>query len=409
MWHRVDRDVPGAHQLGRRGQGPTPARLLFSGHQNGLADPVLACVTLSPQLHFFTRSDVFRRRAARWFLLRLNMMPIFRPIDRAKDMAERNKATFHAAQTRLESGATCGIFPEAGHLDERRIRRFRHGSARFISGALQRPGVRKRGLEIIPLHLDFERYAGYRTRARLSLGHPVRHDDIEGLSLDTGPARIQLSERMRQALIDTAVHLEDGDLYDAHLGVLRYMEGHFGGRVEPELIRRCGARLREAESDVLQDFRALMDGGMGHPRTSDELAAAGRIGAGRPTRMGPVAWRWPAWVVFRITTQWWAPIIEAAAERRVKAVAFRTTFSMPANMVAVCLTWGTLSALVGWVQGQGVAVPVTLLLLRVCQGMALPFEDALIDRRSERRARPHAEAAFLSNWCRPAVLEAEVR
>ena len=89
MWHRVGA-IEGENHLAYQGD-ERPARLLFSGHQNGLADPVLACVTLGPQLHFFTRADVFRKRAARWFLLRLNMMPIFRPIDKAEDMADRNR------------------------------------------------------------------------------------------------------------------------------------------------------------------------------------------------------------------------------------------------------------------------------------------------------------------------------
>ena len=122
MWHRVE--VEGLEHVQRRRRGTGPARLLFSGHQNGLADPVVACVSLPEQLHYFTRSDVFANPVARWFILRLNMMPMFRPIDRTRDMADRNRITFAAAHGRLDGGATCGIFPEAGHLDERRTRRF---------------------------------------------------------------------------------------------------------------------------------------------------------------------------------------------------------------------------------------------------------------------------------------------
>ena len=94
---------------------------------------------MDAQLHFFTRADVFRKPVWRWLLLRFNMMPVFRAIDRAPNMAERNKATFEAAHDRLEQGAVCGIFPEAGHLGERRIRRVRNVTARLIVGALHRP------------------------------------------------------------------------------------------------------------------------------------------------------------------------------------------------------------------------------------------------------------------------------
>lgn len=403
MWHRVDWDVQGAERLDRSSRGVTPARLLFGGHQNGLADPVLACVTLSPQLHFFTRSDVFRKKAARWFILRLNMMPIFRPIDRAPNMAERNKATFEAAQTRLEKGATCGIFPEAGHLDERRIRRFRHGSARFIAGALQRPEVRRRGLEIIPMHMDFERYSGYRTGARLTLGPPVEHADIEGLEDDTGGARIILSERMRSALISTGVHLEEGAVYDAHLAVLRFLEGHAAGRVDPSGIRAVGVELLRHEEEVLADFEGALAAGIGHPRSHDHFAAAGRLAAGRATRLLPMAWRFPAWLVFISTTGWWPPIIAAEAERRVKSMAFRTTFSIPAHMVAVMLTWTVLAAAVSLVMGHAALFPAGLLGLRACQWCGLPFEDARIDRRLERQTGEFMALPFIRKWCSPAL------
>ena len=113
LFHRIDRSVEGAEHLSNP-EGKDPARLLFSGHQNGLADPILACVLLPPQIHFFTRGDVFRHPLARALLLRLNMMPIFRPKDRLDDMADRNRATFSAAHSRLENGATCGIFPRPG-------------------------------------------------------------------------------------------------------------------------------------------------------------------------------------------------------------------------------------------------------------------------------------------------------
>ena len=114
MWHRVEiQGVP--HLVDTKKQ--RPARILYSGHQNALADPVFACVSLSRQMHYFTRADVFANPVARAILLRINMMPIFRPVDRAPQMVERNQDTFAAAYARLEAGASLGIFPEAGHLD----------------------------------------------------------------------------------------------------------------------------------------------------------------------------------------------------------------------------------------------------------------------------------------------------
>ena len=85
MWHRVE--IQGIENL--EDLTKPQARLLFSGHQNALADPIFGCVALPMQMHYFTRADVFANPLARALLLRLNMMPIFRPIDRATEMVER--------------------------------------------------------------------------------------------------------------------------------------------------------------------------------------------------------------------------------------------------------------------------------------------------------------------------------
>ncbi len=398
LWHRVEQ-VKGAHYLTSGGAVP-PARLLFSGHQNGLADPILACVSLEPQLHFFTRADVFRHRVARWFLLRLNMMPIFRAIDRIKDLAERNRQTFAAAHSRLENGATCGIFPEAGHLDERRIRRFRHGSARFIAGAMQRPAIRERGLEVLPLHLDFERYSGYRTGARLCLGPPISLDGIAGLAEDVGTARVELSDRMRDALLDCAVHLLDGPLYEPHLAACRFLEGCSGTWPDAQRLAEIADAMLENPDRALSDFEDALASGLRHPRLADDFAAAGRLCSGRATRLERALWRLPAWVVFTVTTGWWPRLAEIAAERRVKQVAFRTTFSITLTMVTVTLSWAMLSL------GAGVAigpwsVPVVFLILRISQEVAMPMEDAIMDWRNERNVRHHLAHPFLTDWCEP--------
>lgn len=381
--------------------GEQPARLLFGGHQNGLADPVLACVLLEPQLHFFTRADAFKPVLSRWFLLRLNMMPVYRPKDRVADMVERNQTTFAAAQTRLEKGATCGIFPEAGHKDERRIRRFRHGSARFVAGAMQREAIRLRGLELIPMNLDFERYAGYRTGARITLGKPVATNDIPGLQEDKGSARVILSHRMRQALIECSVDLTEGDEYDAHLAIHRFLEGARKGPVSPAEVAAVAKKIAEDPTATMAAFQSSMDAGMGHPRISDDFAAMGRITAHRPTRLLPLCWRFPAWAIFTLTTGWWPRVVERAAAKRVKEVAFRTTFSIPVTMVVVSLTWLVLALGAGVAAGHPLAVPTVLLTLRGIQHLAMPLEDAIIDSRKEKQVQSQLEHPFIRDWCIP--------
>ena len=391
-------EIDGLEHLADSPASERPARLLFSGHQNGLADPILACVSLPHQLHYFTRADVFAHPVARFFVLRLNMMPMFRPIDRVTDMADRNRKTFEAAHHRLDQGATCGIFPEAGHLDERRTRRFKHGSARFILNAMQRPAVRKRGLEVIPMALDFQRYEGYRSTARIRLGPPV---DLSGLpegAGDAGHHRVWLSDTLREAYLGVSVELTEGEVYDAHLAVCRFEEGRTGGRPDPEWLSERGQALMSGGDEVLSEFTALLEAGMENPRRGDGFAALGRLHGPGPTRLVRHLWRFPAWVVFRLTTGWWPRIIEPMMVRRIPKVAFRSTGSIPLSLVAVGGTWFTLCLLVSlWLRGFvfGLALFV---LLRLCQSVAMPFEDAWLDRAEEKRWGRFANHPWIVRW-----------
>ena len=395
FWHRVE--IEGVEHLAEP-DGRRAARLFFSGHQNGLADPVFACVSLPRQMHYFTRADVFSNRVARWCILRMNMMPIYRPKDRVADLPERNQRTFDAAHQRLDAGAWCGIFPEAGHLNERRTRRFKHGSSRFLLGAMSRPAVRARGLDVLPMTFDFTRYEGYRSRGRIRIDAPISIDDLWANPEDNGPNRILLSARMRTALQTIAVELLEGPLYDAHLAICRSWEGAHGGRPDPEALSALGQRMTASESEVLDGFSALLQRGMPHPRTSDAFEGLGRVLAGRRTSLHPHVWRWPFWGLFRITTGWWPRILEPYFAKRVREVAFRTTFGIPFTLIGVGMTWGLLCLAVSlWLHGFLFGI-LLFGLLRLSQSIALPLEDALLDRRAERQAAPYADDPWVQTW-----------
>ena len=158
-------------------------------------------------------------------------------------------------------------------------------------------------------------------------------------------------------------------------------------------------------SDALP-LQAALDAGWGAPRTSDDFAAAGRRDADRSAALIHHLWRLPAWIIFMATAGWWPRIIAPAAARRVKQVAFRTTFSIPVNMMAVSMTWVVMSLGLGVVMGSPWAVPLSLLLLRGAQHVAMPLEDALIDHRIERRVSSMTPPRFVERWCRPLLEEA---
>lgn len=408
MWHRVE--IQGVtHLADTKRRKHRPARILYSGHQNALADPVFACVSLSRQLHYFTRADVFANPVARAILLRINMMPIFRPVDRAPQMVERNQDTFAAAYARLEAGASLGIFPEAGHLDERRTRRFRHGSARLILGAMCRPSLQKRGVEVQPVVMDFERYEGYRTTARLRIGAPLDLTTFWASAQDNGGQRIALSQTMRSALCALSVELIEGPLYDAHLALCRYLEGYNNCVPHPHVLAHLKGRLKAEEQAVLMGFQALLKDGMPHPRHAETFTALGRLHANGSTPWSSEAWRWPAWIVFKMTTGWWPNLIEKRMAELVKDPAYRTTFGIPLLLFCASTTWGLLALTAAYLTHNMAIGLFTILMLRLSQALAMPYEDCRLDRRNERVAQPYSAHPWVIKWCHLRAAEAAQR
>ena len=396
MWHRVE--IQGIENL--EDLTKPQARLLFSGHQNALADPIFGCVALPMQMHYFTRADVFANPLARALLLRLNMMPIFRPIDRATEMVERNQDTFDSAHARLESGACLGIFPEAGHLDERRIRRFKHGSARFILSALGRKGIQDQCLHVQPMALDFERYEGYRSLARIRVGTALDLSSFGSNPEDNGPNRIALSHQMREGLLTISVNLIEGPLYDPHLAICRFLEGHQGKAPSQETLDRISQELLSESDHALSEFQTLIEAGMPHPRRAEAFAALGRMHhQDLSARQPSVLWRWPAWVVFMLTTGWWPRCVEPWMAALIRDPAYRTTFGIPLALIGICTTWLVLAATAAYALGNVLWVPVICLAFRVAQQLAMPYEDRRMDRIQERQAQRFFAHPWIEKWC----------
>ena len=65
--------------------------------------------------------------------------------------------------------------------------------------------------------LDFERYEGYRSTARIRIAPAVDLSFLPEEAEDIGHHRILLSDHLRQAMLGLSVEFLEGDLHDAHL------------------------------------------------------------------------------------------------------------------------------------------------------------------------------------------------
>lgn len=123
--------------------------ILVSNHGNSFMDAILIAITLKREIHFLARADVFNSFWKRWFLEKINMMPIYRIRDGREDI-KKNKSIFNKCKDILENCGAILIFPEGNCLVEKRLRAFKSGFA-DIALAVQHPD-----LAIIPIAINYE-------------------------------------------------------------------------------------------------------------------------------------------------------------------------------------------------------------------------------------------------------------
>ncbi len=136
--------------------------LLAPNHQNAFMDAIIPTVFVPRPVHFLARADVFKSRFAKWFLNSLKMMPVYRQRDGMSNLA-KNEEIFEMCFDILRNDGTLLIFPEAGHLGERRLRTLSKGFTRIVFGAME--NHEELDIKIVPVGLNYSNYHQSQSRS----------------------------------------------------------------------------------------------------------------------------------------------------------------------------------------------------------------------------------------------------
>ncbi len=198
------------------------ATILISNHQNGMMDPVMCCISTPEQLSFLTRADVFKKPIANKLAQGVNMLPIYRPIDRVNDMTERNDLTFFECIKRLEAGNTIAMFPEGNHGNRKFLRPFKKGLAR-LAFAAEEANDFELDVQIIPVGIEYSNYTDFRSDILLTYGKPIVIKTYqEEYKKDPNRANIIVLDEVSSRLSELIVDIKEKSLYDTFESV-RYL------------------------------------------------------------------------------------------------------------------------------------------------------------------------------------------
>lgn len=200
-----------------RAQIPKKGAVLFMvNHPNGLIDPLLVTTHLPRINHYLVRAAVFKKPLIKKLLGTLNLMPIYRIRDGAKQL-EKNHKIFENCFEIFKKGQTLMIFPEGSHNRKRTVRPLSKGFTRIVFGALEKYDNLK--ITIIPVGLTYQNASQYPAKVAIKFGTPILANEFynpEKLSFSTK----QLKNEVSTQLQELSVHISDDENYDKILNSL---------------------------------------------------------------------------------------------------------------------------------------------------------------------------------------------
>ena len=241
---------------------PDGALLLVANHPNTLIDPAVIQTTAGRRIRFLAKSTLFAWHPLSPLIRLSGAIPVYRKMDPGVDTS-RNVEMFSAVAASLAAGEAICLFPEGTSHARGRLEPLRTGAARMVlnSCAAGHP------MTIVPVGLNFDALARFRSRVTAVFGHTVDYADLAaGYAEDEATAVRALTDRIKHRLKHLMVEAEPRHdlpiveridrLYAAARGASRDARERLGRR---RLIATGMAKLRESDPARLAEIMAQVE------------------------------------------------------------------------------------------------------------------------------------------------------
>ena len=193
---------------------PKGKPILFAGnHQNAfLEGAILGYVTRSP-IYFLVRSDIFKKKAARFMLTSLNALPIYRERDGA-DYRDKNEKVFEQFYDLLGKNRRIVIFPEGNHGKHQQLRSLKKGIFRIAVGAEAKYN-NELDVQVVPVGINYGKFENMGGDLLIQFGAPIAITDyIADNSAKQEENYIELVGELRKRLSNQMIDIQKIDYYD---------------------------------------------------------------------------------------------------------------------------------------------------------------------------------------------------
>jgi 1-acyl-sn-glycerol-3-phosphate acyltransferase len=218
------------------------ALIICANHPGAFLDPVVIAAMTNRKLFFLAKGAVFKGKFAKWFLPRLNMIPVYRQQDDPSQM-HKNQETFARCFDHLGKGGTILIFPEGISITERKLKPLKTGAARIALGAEEKFNYAL-DVKIACIGLNYEDPHTFRRDVYVGFAEPIRVADYVKQYRENNFAAVEaLTDEIRKRLEEQMINTADEET-DKLVG---YIERLY----KEDLLREQGIDA----SDKPQEFR----------------------------------------------------------------------------------------------------------------------------------------------------------
>jgi 1-acyl-sn-glycerol-3-phosphate acyltransferase len=197
---------------GRKHIPKDEAAILIANHSASFLDAMLLAVLMDRPMHFYARSDIFRKSWANKILRSIHMIPIYN-VEHGKEDLHRNQETFSEGEAVLNGKGLLLVFPEGTSRVERIMLPLKKGTARVALQTESKQDFRL-GLIVIPVGIN---YSAHRFRADVLIhaGEPTSVDDYEKVYREN-PARAitQLTRELETKFSQTILYVAQPERTD---------------------------------------------------------------------------------------------------------------------------------------------------------------------------------------------------
>jgi hypothetical protein len=183
-------------------------------------DALLVAVSSHRNPWFITRASIFSSSTARYWLGKLQMLPIYRFRDGHTNMKKNDEAMDHA-KTLLLQNETILIFPEGNH-DRHWALRFLHKGVSRMAFDVERESQFQSGLHIVPVGLNYEDHLRSHSDVLIIFGEPISVQSYQNRYAEQpAKAGLQLMSDLKVAMKTLILHISNLVEHDVLLEAIK--------------------------------------------------------------------------------------------------------------------------------------------------------------------------------------------